>query len=96
MPETPPSPDKYPVYYANVVTVHVSVDEVTLECRRYMPEHKEIWRLTQGGKQAPPALTDEQVYNVPPVAKVVMTFTAARLLRDNLTELLQQIEQQRK
>ena len=94
MPEST-SPDT-PTFFANLATVQVATDEVNIEFRRFMRTHEEFHRLTEGGKQPLPPVSDEEVYRVPPVARVVLTFTSARLLRDNLNGLLSQFEETRK
>lgn len=95
MPDSVPHPEP-PTFYTNVVTVHVTLDEVSLEGRRYMPGHEEIWRVSKGGKEPGPVPDDATVYREAPIVKVVMTFTAAKALRDTLQALLPQMETVRK
>lgn len=83
-------------YYANLVSVHVTVDEVSLEFRRWMLPHREIWKQTAGGKKPPTQPSDEDVYAIDPVAKVVIAFTGAKALKEQLDSLLPQIEKLRK
>lgn len=91
MPESMPS--EPPTYFANLTTIHVNVDEVTIEFRRLMKPHAELWSLQ--GKQTPP-LTDDDVYRVPVEAKVVLTFVGAKTLLDNLNRILPQFAEMRK
>jgi hypothetical protein len=85
-----------PTFFANVATVHVAVDEVSLEFRRFMPAHREIWKETEGGKKPPRQPIDDDVYSVEPIVKVVLTFSGAKALFQNLDTLLPQIEKLRK
>jgi hypothetical protein len=87
----PPEP---PTYFANIATVHVNVDEVSIEFRRVMLPHAQLWTM-QKDSQIPP-LTEDDLYQFPPQAKVVLTFVGAKTLHDNLAKLLPTMEQQRK
>ena len=94
MPEsTSPNP---PTFFANVATIHVNVDEVSIEFRRVMPPHSKVWELSKGATQPIPPWTDDNLYKVEPVAKVVLTFLGAKALRDNLIKLLPNFEELRK
>jgi len=92
MPESPPAP---PTFFANIATIHVNVDEVSIEFRRVMPPHGEIWKTSQSGKEVP-AWTDDTLYEIPPIAKVVLSFLGAKVLRDNLVRLMPSFEDMRK
>lgn len=92
-PTAQPTP---PTYFGNAVTVIVGTDEASIEIRRLMPTHKEFDEATKRGTQASPPVTPEQFYNSPPIAKIVLTFTAAKYLRDILTSLLPRFEASRK
>ena len=92
-PTNEPAP---PTYFANAVSVQINSDEVSIEFRRLMPSHAEFARLTKDGTQAAPLPTAEQFYAIPPITKVVLTFSAAKFLRENLTTLLPTFEQARK
>jgi hypothetical protein len=83
-----------PTFFANIATIHVNVDEVSIEFRRVLLPHATIWRASQGKEPGLPA-TDDDLYKFPPAAKVVLTFLAAKALRDNLNALLPAIEEQR-
>lgn len=85
-----------PIFFGNLVTAHVNVDEVSLEVRRFMPPHAEISEATKGGKEPMKPLTEADVYTIPAIAKVVLTFSAAKALRDSLDTLLPQLEDARK
>ena len=84
-----------PTYFANIATVHVTSDEVSIECRRILVPHAKLARLAKVSPPVP-ALTEEELYTEQPVAKIVLTFTAAKSLRDNLNNLVGQFEKQRK
>ncbi len=84
-----------PTFFANIATVHVGVDEVSIEFRRIMKPHKELSAIAKAGGEVPP-FTEADMYETPPAAKVVLTFLAARLLRENLNNLMPNFEQLRK
>jgi len=74
----------------------VNVDEVSVEFRRVTPPHANVWETSKGGTQSPPALTDDEVFRIEPIARVVLSFRAAKNLRDNLDKLLPKFEEARK
>ncbi len=76
-----------PTFYANVVTASVDPDVVYLELRRYITPHRDMYRMTQPAGEVP-AISGEAVYAIDPVARVVLTYTAARLLQQNLNDLI--------
>lgn len=90
MPETPR--DSTPTYFANIATVHVNVDEVSIEFRRVLIPHRDIWLRSERGTQSLPALSEEELYRTDPIVKIVLTFSGAKALSENLTALLMQIE----
>ncbi len=92
-PTNEPAP---PTYFANAVTVNINADEVSLEFRRLTVSHGEFARITKHGTQPAPTLTPEQFYAISPIAKVVLTFTSAKFLRDTLDSLIPTFEQARK
>src|SRR2546426_12763715 len=86
-----------PTFFANIATIHVNVDEVSIEFRRFMKPHAELWKTFKdsGGKDGPP-LTDDDVYKFEPIAKGVLTFVGAKTPRDNLNKLMTNSEEMRK
>lgn len=89
-------PEEPPTYFANVVTMILNVDDMTIEFRRYMPPHKELFKTT-GKEMIPiPAPSPQEIYQVEPVARVVLTFTAVKMLKQYLDTALPQIEKERK
>jgi hypothetical protein len=84
-----------PTFFANIATIHVNVDEVGIEFRRLLKPHIEVWRALKD-TQLIPSATEEEIYQTPPAARVVLTFLAAMNLRDNLVKLLSTFEQKRK
>ena len=83
-----------PTHYANSVTTSVDPDVVYIELRRFIRSHLEMYRASKGDEPAP--LADETVYQEPPVARIVLTYTAAKNLLANLTDLLPKMEAARK
>jgi hypothetical protein len=90
-----PEPVESPTFFANISTIHVTLDEVSIEFRRIMKSHKELSEAAKGGTEVP-AFTEQDLYGTPAIAKVVLTFLAARALRDNLNSLMANFEQLRK
>lgn len=84
-----------PTYYANIATVHINVDEVSLEFRRLTFPHREVWRESEGGKKSTRPVTDDDIFSIEPIARVVLAFTGAKSLKENLDKLLPQIEKLR-
>jgi hypothetical protein len=94
MPEsTLPDP---PTFFANVATIHVNIDEVSIEFRRVTPEHANVWAATKGGTLPTPTLTDTDIFKLVPIARVVLSFRGAKVLKDNLDKLLPRFEEMRK
>ncbi len=83
-----------PTFYANVVTLSVDPDVMYIELRRYIISHREQYERTKAGKTVPPS--DEAVYAEEPIARVVITYTAARALHANLGELIPKMQLARK
>jgi hypothetical protein len=92
MDQTPSDP---PTFYGNIATVHVNVDEVSIEVRRILIPHGTLWRQSQG-KEPATVWSDDEVYKYPPIAKIVLTFLAAKQLRETLNTMFPSIEEQRK
>lgn len=85
-----------PTYYANIVTSLLTEDDLTLELRRVDKPHREVMagpgeRLTE----IPPAST-EDVMRREPIARVIVTFSAARALKEYLDLALPRIEESRR
>lgn len=92
-PANEPAP---PTYFANAVTAIVNADEVSLEFRRLALSHGEFAKRTKDGTEPLPPVTPAEFYKSPPIAQVVLTFTAAKFLHGNLGTLLARFEQSRK
>ena len=89
-------PQGVPVYFANIVTSLLNVDEMTLEFRRFIKPHSELLKVTRGEAKVIPPATWEEMIQVEPVARVVLTFSAAKNLKTYLDETLPKIEEARK
>jgi hypothetical protein len=85
-----------PVFHANIATIRVNAEQVTVEFRDIDMEHSDAWRRSEKGTKPIPPLTDDEIYAIPPVARVVMTYTAAKYLQANLNTLMPQVEEWRK
>ena len=88
-------PEEPPTHYANIVTVSVDPDVVYIELRRFIRSHLEMYRVSKQDEQSA-VLSEETVYQHPPVAHVVLTYTAAKNLLANLMEMLPKMEAARK
>lgn len=83
-------------YHANIVTSNLNVDEMVMEFRRYTPSHKD-WIGKSGGQLTQiPAPTAEEIVAVAPIARVVITFSAARALKQYLDHAFPEIDKARK
>src|SRR5438128_943134 len=90
------SPDGAPIYFANIVTSNMFPDELIVEFRRFIQEHRKILAPSVSAtvspiKPPPP----EEVYSVTPIARVVLTFSAAKDLRDYLNAVIPEMEKRR-
>lgn len=78
-----------PTYFANIVTLQVNADETVLEFRRSMTPQREQLKMQPFEEVVSiPPPTPEKVFEVDPVARVVLTFSAAEALRANLNNML--------
>ncbi len=94
MPEAT-GPQEPSTYFANVVTMLLNVDGMTMELRQYLPPHRDLFQSVGELKPIPPP-TYEDVYKVQPVARVFLTFSAVRALKAYLDQALPQMETARK
>lgn len=85
-----------PTYYANIITSLLTVDDLTLEFRRFDKPHREMLATpSQQLAVVPPASTAE-VMQHEPIARVVVTFSAATALKEYLDSALPRIEESRR
>jgi|KBSSwiStaDraftv2_1062776.scaffolds.fasta_scaffold85456_3 hypothetical protein len=91
-------PDVIPTFYANIVTSNLSTDDLTMEFRRIDRPHNEVMSLETPGAPLTiiPPPGPAQILALPPVARVVLTYTAAKVLKDYLDGALPRAEQARK
>lgn len=77
-------------FYANVVTSQINVDELVLELRRVFQPHREFLSAPASGARAVPVplVTPTKIAESEPVARVVMTFSAAVALWNYLDEVM--------
>lgn len=95
MPDQPGSQHP-PAYFANVVTTNLYPDELVMELRRHFQEHKilGVAQGTQPADVAPPSA--EEIFRTEPIARVVLTFTAAKGLKDYLDQAIPIMEKRRR
>ena len=85
-----------PTYYSNYVTSQINADELVLEFRRMLIPHREVaLKEAKDGIIPVPAVTGDQVMKLEPIARVVLTFSSARALRDYLDKVFPSMEAQR-
>ncbi len=87
-----------PTFFGNIATTQLNLDEFVIEIRRYITPHKES--LLRAGNQKGtvihiPPPKPEDIIRAEPIARVVLTFTAAMGLKAYLDEALPQILKQR-
>lgn len=85
-----------PTYYANFVTSVLTADDLVMELRRFDRPHREIGPPAAGTYTVLLPPTPRDILNQEPIARVVMTFSAARALKDYLDATLPRIEEARK
>lgn len=85
-----------PTYFANFASTTLNVDEMTIEFRRYSPPHKELLKTSSQEVVPVPPPSAQDIYQVEPVARVVLTFSAVKALKQYLDTAFPQIEKQRK
>lgn len=82
-----------PIHYANIVTVTVDPDAAYLELRRYIRPHRELFSQP-GPATAEP--TEDSILTQEPIARVVLTYTAAKALHASLGDLIPQMDRARR
>jgi len=86
-----------PTFFANVLTMNLNVDEMVIELRQYHPDHRALMGAGTGEKPVPvPPATQKDLLGVEPVARVVLTFTAVRTLKQYLDAAFPPTEQVRR
>jgi hypothetical protein len=88
-------PDNAPTFFANIVTSNLFTDELVMEFRRYIQEHKDVFDSQASGIQPVKPPKEAEIYAVAPVARVILTFSAAQALRDYLVTTIPTIEKLR-
>ena len=79
--------DDPPTFYANIVTMNLNVDELTIEFRRYLPAHGGlIESLAAGGLKPLPPPSLKEIAELEPIARVVLTYMAAKSLKEYLDQ----------
>ena len=86
-----------PAFYANVITMNLNVDELMIELRRYLPPHKNY--ISDLGAEplkplAPPS--SKEITELEQIARVVLTYSAAKALMEYLVKAFPPTEDQRR
>ena len=84
-----------PTYFANIVTSNLNVDELVMELRRFVAAHRDFLKVGEELIPVPP-VTMEEILKLEPIARVVLSFTAAKALKQSLDQALPEIEKLRK
>jgi hypothetical protein len=90
--------DQPPTYFANIVTSNMTTDELTLEFRRFDQPHFVAASLEKSGETVtiipPPRIED--IFATAPVARITITYAAAKTLKEYLDVVLPRAERARK
>lgn len=85
-----------PTHYANIATSLLTADELIMELRRVDKAHRDIVNTSSLESVIVPPATPEEILNHEPIARVVLTFSAAKALKDYLDNTLPRIEELRR
>jgi hypothetical protein len=84
-----------PTFHANIVTSNLNTDEMTMELRWFAQPHRNWIQEGTGVTTIPPA-SPRELMAADPVAKVVLTFSAVKALKQYLDQAFPEIEKARK
>lgn len=87
--------DDIPTFHANIVTSTLDVDELTMELRWFHVAHRDSVEGLGDEVIQLPAADASTILSVPPTARMVLTFSAARALKKFLDSALPQAEKSR-
>ena len=82
-------------YYANIVTSNLTVDELTMEFRRIVLPYKS-WAATAATVVKVPPPSVDEIMATEPIARVVLTFTAAKALKQYLDQVIPTLDEARR
>jgi len=88
--------DEVPVIHANFVTSNLTTDELTMELRWFHAAHKDNLRTDTDEVFQLPGAEPEVIMSLPPAARVVLTFAAAKMLKKFLDAAFPQAEKSRR
>lgn len=95
MPDETNSSDP-PTYFANVLTMNLDVDQMVMELRQNLPLHREAFaHVTTADVVDIKPRTPQELLTLEPVARVVLTFTAVRALKQYLDKAFPLIQASR-
>lgn len=85
-----------PTYFANIVSMTLDPDQMIIELRQNLPGHRgTIPHVSTPGITETTPPTPQEIMNLEPVARVVLTFTAVRALKQYLDKAFPMIEAKR-
>lgn len=85
-----------PTYFANIVTMNLDADQMVMELRQNLPLHREtLAHLTTADVVEITPPTPQELISSEPVARMVLTFTAVRYLKQYLDKAFPLIEARR-
>ena len=85
-----------PTYFANIISMTLDPDQMIMELRQNLPGHRETMphvSTTVITETTPP--TPQEIMDLEPVARVVLTFTAVRTIKQYLDRALPMMEAKR-
>jgi len=87
-----------PTYHSNIVTSNLTTDDLTIELRRVDLPHERFLKAQVPGQPLTmiPPPTPADIMALPPVARVVLTYSAARALKQYLDVALPRAEEARR
>ncbi len=84
-----------PTYFANIATMNLNVDEMVIEFRRFFIAHRDFMKPGEELVPLGPPPVGE-ILKLEPVARVVLSFSAAKNMKQYLDQALPEIEKQRR
>ncbi|MGH2362465.1 MAG: hypothetical protein ACRDGM_18225 [bacterium] len=85
-----------PTFYGNIATAQINTDELVLEIRSIRLPHSKIGQSSEAPMIDVPPVTPQEAFSVEPVARVVLTFNAARSLQSFLVTAIATMDQRRR
>lgn len=85
-----------PTFYANIISVTVDPDVAYFELRRFIRPHRDVVKDLRQGAASEPPVAEAAIYEQEPIARMVLTFSAVKVLQAQLADLVPKMEQARR